>query len=98
MDNIFDKVKEFIVRERWEYDFELRPTTSLQDDLKIYGDDASEILTKFCAEFDVKTNKFKFDDYFRPEPDWTDFFRKKKSYKKFVLGDLVEAIKSGELK
>lgn len=97
MDDIFNEIKEFIVKERWKYDFELFPTTSLQDELKIYGDDASEILTKFCAQFGIKTDKFKFEDYFRPEPDWTDFFRKKKTYKKLVLGDLVEAVKSGEL-
>lgn len=97
MESIFDKIKEFVVKERWEYDFELYPTTSLQDELQIYGDDASEILTKFCAEFDVDSNGFKLEDYFRPEPDWTDYFRKKKTYKKFVLGDLVEAVSSGKL-
>lgn len=97
MESIFDKVKEFVVRERWEYDFELCPTTSLQDELQIYGDDASEILIKFCDEFNVDLNGFRFEDYFRPEPDWTDFFRKKKAYKKLVLGDLVEAVNSGKL-
>ena len=98
MDNIFEEIKKFIIKERWEYDFELNLNTSLQDELRIYGDDASEILAKFCAEFDIKTDRFKFEDYFRPEPDWTDLFRKKKTYKKLVLGDLVKAVKSGELK
>jgi acyl carrier protein len=97
MDSIFNNIKELIIKERWEYDFELKPETSLQEDLKIYGDDASEILSKFCNQFSVSYDDFNFDDYFRPEPSWTDFFRSKKKYKQLTLGDLVNATKKGKL-
>lgn len=96
-DYILKKLKEFIIRERWEYNFEIKESTSIQDDLKIYGDDASEFLTKFCDEFSVKPRNFKFDDYFAPEPSWTDFFRKKKTYKSFTVLDLIKSTETGVL-
>lgn len=94
---MFEKIKEFIIEERWEYDFELKYETSLQDDLKIFGDDASEILLKFCQKFNVKFDKFKFDDYFRPEPSWIDSFGSESGYKKLTLRDLVNAANNGIL-
>ncbi len=97
MDNLFENIKQFIIRERWKYDFELKPETSLQNDLKIYGDDASEILSKFCKEFNVDYKNFKFDNYFRPEPGWVDFFKKKKKYKNLTIRNLMEAIERSEL-
>ncbi len=96
-DYILKKLKEFIIRERWDYNFEIKESTSIQDDLKIYGDDASEFLTKFCDEFSVKPNGFKFDDYFAPEPSWTDIFTKKKKYKSFTVLNLIKAAKQGTL-
>ncbi|MFL0093710.1 DUF1493 family protein [Tenacibaculum maritimum] len=98
MESLFEKIKKFIIEERWEYGFELTTKTSLQEDLDIYGDDASEILIKFCNEFNVNYEKFRFDDYFRPESSWIDFFKKKKKYKKFTISNLIKAIESGELK
>lgn len=93
----FEEIKQFILRERWHYDFEITSETSLQDDLKIFGDDASEILTKFCIEFNVDYSDFKFDDYFHPEVSWNDFFVKKKKYKKLTIGHLVKAVQAGRL-
>ncbi|WP_165806000.1 DUF1493 family protein [Marixanthomonas spongiae] len=96
-DTIFKKIRELIIRERWEYDFVIKESTSLQDDLKIYGDDATDFLTKFCEEFNCKPKDFKFDDYFAPEPSWTDLFRKKKKYKSFTVLDLIKAAEKGTL-
>ena len=90
-DILFKEIKDFIIRERWEYNFEIKKSSSIQEDLKIYGDDASEFLTKFCKEFSVEPKNFNFDDYFAPEPGWTDFFRKKKKYKSFTVFDLIKA-------
>jgi len=90
--SLFKQVKDFIITERWEYDFEIKRNTSLQNDLKIYGDDASDILYKFCKKFKVDYTNFQFDNYFRPELSWTDFFKKKKKYKEFTVDDLVKAI------
>ena len=91
------KVKEFIIRERWEYNFDILESTSIQNELKIYGDDAAEILTKFCEEYSLTWDNFNFDSYFKPEPSWIDFFIRKKEYKDFTVGDLVLALKNGHL-
>lgn len=97
MNDIFQQVKEFLIQERWNYDFELKPETSIQNDLSIFGDDASEILSKFCSKFNVDHSNFNFDDYFKPESSWTDFFSKKKEYKKLTIADLVKAVEKGNL-
>ncbi len=96
--NLFEDVKKFIIQERLEYDFELKLETSLQNDLKIFGDDASEILLKFCKKYSIDYQDFKFDKYFRPEPSWTDLFDEKVEYEEFTINCLIEAIKYGELK
>lgn len=97
MDSLFEKIKTFLIDERWEYDFELRPETSLQNDLKMYGDEASDILNKFCAKFDVDSSDFIFDNYFKPEPSWTDIFSSNKKYKDLKILDLVRAVESKKL-
>lgn len=97
MSDIFQKVREFLIQERWDYDFELKPETSLQNDLSIFGDDASEILNKFCNKFNIDYSNFSFDDYFKPESSWADFFSKKKEYKNLTIADLVKAIERGSL-
>jgi len=95
--NLFQEVKDFIIKERWEYDFEIKHNTSLQDDLKIYGDDASEFLSKFCKKFKIDYSNFKFDHYFRPETSWVDIFMQKKEFKKFTVADLILAIENKKL-
>ena len=97
MNNELDIVRRFIIQERWEYDFELKPETSIQEDLKIYGDDASEILLKFCKKFNIAYSDFNFDDYFKSEPSWTDFIDKKKEFKKFTISDLMIAMNTKKL-
>jgi len=93
---LFEEIKHFLIRERWNYNFELKHSTSLQDDLKIYGDDAYEILSKFCEKFNVDPYSINLSEYFKPEPSWTDIFSSKKNYKKIDIGDLVAAARIGK--
>jgi len=97
-ESILEEVKSFIIEKRWDYNFELTPKTSLQNDLRIFGDDAKYIINDFCKKFKVTiSTNFYFDDFFRAEPAWNDFFLKEKNYKKFLIEDLVNARITGKL-
>ncbi|MBN9284147.1 MULTISPECIES: DUF1493 family protein [Flavobacterium] len=101
---IFENIKQFIIRERWEYDFPLTRDTSIQEDLLIYGDDAVEFIVKFGKEFSVNVSNFMAADYFRAEgginlpPVIAQLFPKKnKGYKELTIGDLEKAVIAGKL-
>ncbi len=96
-ENLLNEVRQFIINERWDYDFVINLETSIQDDLKIYGDDASEFLMKFCRKYEIDYSNFKFDDYFSSEPNWSDFFKKDSTFKNFTISSLILAIKSKKL-
>ncbi len=93
---LFEEIKDFLISERWDYSFELKHNTSLQDDLKIYGDDAYDILLKFCKKFNVDPYSINLSDYFKGEPSWMDIFEPKKNYKKMDIEDLVAAAENGK--
>ncbi len=93
--DLFLEIKKFIIKERWKYAFEIDMNTSIQSDLKIYGDDASEFISKFCKKFSLNCETFVFSDYFAPEPSWFDLFRKTKAYKNLTVRDLMKAVEEG---
>jgi hypothetical protein len=103
MDEIFDRIKKFVVANRWDYDFPLTRNTTLQQDLKIYGDDAEEIIILLSKEFNVDISNFRLQDYFEPEGDGVIlsimrlFSKKKLPYKQLTLGDLELAVIKGKL-
>jgi hypothetical protein len=70
-DEILNKINRFIIANRWEYNFPLTRETQLQRDLKIWGDDADEILIKFSAEFHVDVSQFPLGEYFEDEGNQT---------------------------
>lgn len=102
---ISKRLKEFIVNQRWEYDFPLTEEKRLYQDLGIYGDDAIDFLDAFCKEFSVDGSKFEPAKYFKGEGGTTlssifDFFRGKKAEEKYhvlTIGDLERAIAVGKL-
>jgi hypothetical protein len=103
-DEILDKINRFIIANRWEYNFPLTRETQLQRDLKIWGDDADEILIKFSEEFHVDVSQFPLGKYFEDEGDQTFldivrfFSRKKKQPKKVLtIGDLERSVVAGRL-
>ena len=97
INNMFENIKQFILEERWKYDFEITLKTSLQKDLSIFGDDASDILNKFSHKFNVDISEFNFDDYFKVETSWIDDFSDKKEIKELTIEDLIKSIEKGKL-
>ena len=91
------EIREFIVNERWDYGFTIELETSLQNDLKLFGDDASEFLMNFCKKYQIDYSDFNFDDYFRPESSWTDAFNTEKEYENFTVQNLLDSINSKKL-
>lgn len=97
MDSNLKNVKDFIAKERWEDESSLTEKTSLQKDLKIYGDEASDFLLKFCNRFNIDYSQFDFDSYFMPEPSWIDCLDIGDEYKDFTIANLVKSIEEGKL-
>jgi acyl carrier protein len=100
----FDKLKQFIVKERWEYDFPLTRETTIAGDLGIYGDDSDEFLIAFGKEFNVDVSQFRIGDYFSGEGDpilpaiIRLFTGKKKRQRKILtIGHLEKAVIAGRL-
>ena len=97
INSTLEQVKEFIIKEMQNSNFEINEDTSLQNDLKIFGDDASEILMKFCNKYKIDYKDFNFDDYFLPEPSWIDFLKPKRVFKSFTVKNLIKAIENKKL-
>lgn len=100
---VFEKIKQFVYRQRWKYKKELRRETTLEGDLGITGDDAVEFMEAFSEEFDVDVSNLDLRKYFDGEGfgliDLSRLFRKKdppKSAKPMTLGDLERAVIAGE--
>lgn len=66
-DVLFEKIKMFVEKQRWKYDFPLTKETRLEEDLNIYGDDSVDFLIAFGTEFNVDVSKFMAADYFSGE-------------------------------
>ena len=102
---LLERIKRFLIENRWEYNFPLTRDTQLQRDLKIWGDDADEILIKFSKEFNVDVSQFPIGDYFDDEGEKTfsgfyKLFRKKEKRglkKVLTIGDLEKAAQLGLL-
>ncbi|MEQ3663794.1 DUF1493 family protein [Olleya sp.] len=101
--NIFEKVKEFIIKESLVDYIEITPTTSIEKDLGITGDDAVDLLTKFGNEFHVDVSNFEFKKYFQEEGSWvfgwlSNIFGKEDPIRIHLTMDkLEEAVKKGRL-
>lgn len=101
--NTFEEICQFVVEQRWEYDFPLTRETTLRKDLSLGGDDAAEFIENYGKRFKVDLNKFIFDNYFPPEGDFilrkiigVLFSKKDPDYIPITLGDLEEAAKKGK--
>ena len=101
---IFDKIKKFILDNFAVYENKVNEEASLEKDLGIYGDEACDFLVAFGKEFHVDVSKFMAADYFSPEgdkifPAVTRFFFgiKKKKLKGFKIKHLIKAVEAGKL-
>jgi acyl carrier protein len=104
MNDSLEKILKFIEKKRWKYEFPINSETLLQDDLKIYGDDAVEFIVDFGKEFSVDINQFNINNYFDAESDpiarsliklLTNKNRKKRL--PITISDLENSIKTGYL-
>lgn len=64
---IFDEVKCLLSKMTGVKDDEIFIHSSIQADLGIWGDDASEFLIAYSEKFNVNLTSFLFNDYFLPE-------------------------------
>ena len=102
--NILEKIKSFVEEQRWQYPFALERTTKVEKELKITGDEATEIIIAFGKQFNVDVSNFIAAEYFESEgdkifPAIVRFFtgQKKVKNKELLLGDLERAVKAGKL-
>lgn len=100
-DEIFNKIKLFVIEIRGEYKLNLTRETQLESDLKITGDDALEFLNEFGRRFNVNVQNIELSEYFAPEGSFSlyrlIFVGKKTNRKTFTLGDLERAVIAGKL-
>lgn len=76
--------------------------TRINEDIKIAGDDAAELIKYFAIKHKISLKQFNFDDYFYPEglplfPRWSHiriFLRGEKIKKDFTVGDIIRAIET----
>lgn len=68
-EDIFDKLKSFVVEKAGVDANEVVREAGIEEDLGIYGDDAMELLVAYGKFFNVDVTKFMAADYFSPEGD-----------------------------
>lgn len=94
MRKLNDILISFIKDEILDPDFEITADLSLEDDLGISGDDASEFILAFSKKFKVNIEGFNFNDYFNSEPSLLTSSSKKAL---LTIGMLNNAIDEGKL-
>jgi acyl carrier protein len=90
-----EKLKIFLVRQAAVEEGEVTSEASLENDLGIYGDDATEIIIAFGKEFNVDVSRFMAADYFSGEA--FIFLGKKRKTKDLKVSHLEKAIDAGRL-
>jgi len=64
---LYQKLKSFISKNSGISEKDILETSGLEKDLRIYGDDATELLIAYGKEFKVDVSKFMAADYFNAE-------------------------------
>src|SRR5687767_11367336 len=76
---------------------ELRSSSRLLHDLKIDGDDASELLAEYAEAFQVDLSQLDFASYFRSEPNLLVlWFGNVAGFKPLWVADLVHSARVGK--
>jgi acyl carrier protein len=105
---IFNRLNKFIFEQGFGYKYsfplsfrkkELTRETSIENDLRITGDDADEFIIAFGKEFNVDVSKFPIGDYFGDEGDpiLPAILGKERKLKKLTIGQLEKAVVAGHL-
>ena len=103
--DIFNRIKEFTVKQAGVYEDDITENTLLEADLNIYGDDAVEYLVAFGKEFNVDMSNFMAASYFSAEgglklfPGIKQLFGIKKNPKErqLTIKHLVKSVEMGKL-
>jgi len=64
---LFEDIKNFIREQTGVSTKRISKNSRLEKDLKIYGDDAFELINAYSKKFDVDVSEFEIADYFSPE-------------------------------
>ena len=103
-EEIFKRLKSFIIDQACVEDDEVIPEAKLEDDLGVTGDDAVDLLLAYSKTFNVDVTKFMAADYFDAEgdpilPAILKMFigKKKRKNKVLTVAHLEKGIMSGKL-
>ena len=94
--NIFEKLKQFTIKEASLTDEPLTRETKIEEDLGITGADAIEYLIAYGKHFKVDVSKFLAAEYFRAEGR-SSFVVDSKKKKVLTLAHLEKGILAGIL-
>jgi acyl carrier protein len=101
---IFDKLKSFVIKEAVVEDEEVTRDAQLENDLGVTGDDAIDFLIAYGKAFNVDVTNFKAADYFDGEgtPILSEIIRaftckKMKTKKVLTISHLEKGIIAGRL-
>ena len=109
IDEIFNKLKLFVAEQGFGYTLpwpllfkkkEIKRETTLEGDLKIYGDDSDEFLIAFGKEFNVDVSQFPIGNYFSNEGSHLLLWligKQKRQIKQLTIGQLEKAVIAGRL-
>ncbi len=103
-EEIFNKLKSFVIKQSAVNDEEIIRATKIENDLGVTGDDAVEFIVAYGKAFNVDVTKFMAADYFEAEGDCIlpaiiRFLtgRKRKPKKTLTVGHLEKGIVAGRL-
>lgn len=102
-EDVFIKLKEFVVNKSGIDDEPINKATRIQEDLGVSGDDAVEFILAYGKEFNVDVTNFMAADYFEAEGGlriWyllKDLLGFNKKGKILTVGHLEKGIYAGKL-
>ena len=101
---MFDKLKNFVVKESYVDDEVITDETIIEDDLGVSGDDAVEFMMAYSKEFNVDLSRFMAADYFSPEGSGVFSLIKSvfrigddPNKKTLTVGHLLKGVQAGRL-
>ncbi len=103
-DEVFDKLKIFVIKQAAVEDNEVTRDAQIEDDLGVTGDDAVDFLIAYGKIFNVDLTKFMAADYFGGEGNvllaelgkWLTG-KSKRNRKTLTVGHLEKGVKAGRL-
>lgn len=69
-EELFNRLKAFVVEQACVKDYEVIPEAKIEDDLGVTGDDAVDFLLAYSKIFNVDVTRFMAADYFDGEGDF----------------------------